>query len=152
MEMAMFAIEQNVTTTNELFREVFFTIRAMEEIMQNVKMSYAPGLQAALDGEIPPDVDFFTSLPVPSRNQWGIYAIILEDSNGTPCLYIGSGTATNGGVQGRLRTYTNAQTHVEKHGEVWAPTASKPNHAGMPRLVEKAFKNGFRIVHAGMLA
>lgn len=100
--------------------------------MSSASLEFPQGLLSILQGEKPPSIDFFMTLPPPPPTpSWGVYALVLEKENFPPRLYIGSGTNSVGGVASRLRDY-------EKE-------------VRLPKLVKASLEEGFRISHKGLL-
>lgn len=71
-------------------------------------------------------------MPEGKYNLWGIYALILEKEGTSGFkIYIGSGTAKNGGVRKRLQAYAGG----------WSLLFS----------IQNAIKDSYKIVHKGLL-
>ncbi|KAI0177112.1 hypothetical protein BJ166DRAFT_619176 [Pestalotiopsis sp. NC0098] len=103
-----------------------------DKIVSSASLEFPQGLLSILQGEHPPSLEFFKTLPPPPPTpSWGVYALVLEKENIPPRLYIGSGTNSVGGVATRLRDY---ETEVR-----------------LPKLVKASLEEGFRIRHKGLL-
>lgn len=119
---------------NPDIKVVFLDRAAWDSVVDSSPLSFAPGVDQVLSSTEPPSINFFRTLPTPSktRKQWGIYALVLERPGCTPILYIGSGRNAEGRIQARHTSYIN----------LTGPFAY---------LVQKALDGGFTITSCGML-
>jgi len=76
-------------------------------------------------------VSYFKTLPTNFAKQWAIYLLVLEKAGSIPKIYIGSGTDAKSGVSARLRDYDKGRN--------------------LPRWVQQALKDGYRIMSKGLL-
>lgn len=118
-----------------LFKERF----SYDSIAAASPLTFAPGLEEVLTSPEAPDPAFLKSLPAYTSIEgieddegelWAIYGIVMERDEECK-LYVGSGTDSKSGVAIRL-------THYE------------PGHPLLPRLVRKAFEDGFHVVSKGL--
>ena len=106
---------------------------ALSQLCSAASLSFCPGLFDAVQSPDPPDVSFFESLPSNAVRIWGVYVIVLKKKNAVPLIYIGSGTSVSGGVSSRWQAYNRRDVST------------------MPRFVLAAFRDGYSIVHKGLL-
>lgn len=117
---------------NPDLRELFKDRSNYDIIADCSPLSLAPNLGSILAANKPPTIAFFKSLPSPSSQTWGIYALLFEKAGCQPLLYIGSGTSSLNGVASRLHYY-------------------KPGASNLPRFVKQAFEDNYHISHRGVL-
>lgn len=115
--------------------KVAFRTRAMWDsvVSSSSPLTPAPGLEEVLSGSSPPSIDYFKTLPQPSKSQkqWAVYALVLEKLDCKPKLYVGSGTNALDSVKARFASYTNLTS--------------------LPELIDNALKEGYSITSRGML-
>ena len=107
--------------TEEVFKEIFFAAH----------LAFVESLAGVLQSVTPPKIGFFKSLATDFAEKWGVYVIVLEKSDHRPQVYIGSGTNSLQGVDGRVQAY----------GKNWAS----------PQYVSQALQEGFTITAKGLL-
>ncbi|KAK2762538.1 hypothetical protein CKAH01_16078 [Colletotrichum kahawae] len=108
-------------------------IGTFEGICGQHPLKFSDNMYEVLMAKQPPTLDFFRTLPKPSKRSpvWGVYTLLLEKVDRSAKLYVGSGTNANQGVIARLRDYER--------------------ETQLPQLVLKALQEGYTISHAGML-
>ena len=99
----------------------------------NVELQFAPGLLDVLQSDAPPSFDYFTSLPRPDGNHWGVYAFTMTKEGCPPALCIGSGTSARDGCKTRIAHYYNKK------------------HPSLPTKVRKFYDMGYDMAHIGLL-
>lgn len=107
-----------------------------DELCTKVPLSFAPGLSEVLASSSPPSsIDLFLSLPNPQRSNklWTVYAVVLVKPGCRPKVYNGSGTDAKDGCSGRLNFYNN------------------PRSTRLPKFVKRAYADGFKLAHSGLL-
>lgn len=143
IDLTWFCMQQPVTM-NILFKKYFFDLDILAETASDAGISHYPGLLKALQGEEPPHVSFFTTLPLPAGlwTKWAVYVIILKAPDGTVLVYIGSGTNAADGVQHRFVTYNKSGDYTE----------SEPKKSALPEYMKEAIAQGCKVIHKGLLA
>ena len=116
-----------------LFKEIFYAQDVLLSIASVANLSFAPGLFDAINASAPPTVHFFKNLPSHCFKIWAVYVLVFQKKGHTTRIYIGSGTNCAGRVRTRWTGYDRRDPSV------------------MPRFVDKAFKDGYKIVHKGLL-
>ena len=114
-----------------IYRKLFLTHDVLYALCETVALAFAPGLFEVLQASEAPSVAYFKSLPTNCQNQWVVYLLVLEKSVYRPKIYIGSATDAKHGAPLRLGQYDRGVL--------------------LPRHVEKALKDGYTIVHKGIL-
>lgn len=114
-----------------LFSHLLPDQAVLSEMVSATGFAFCPGLFNAIQAAGPPPLSFFLGLPSDSVQRWGIYVLVLDKPAAVPLIYIGSGTASKGGVQTRFLEY-DRDVHVS-------------------RYVRNALNNGYTIVHKGLL-
>ena len=112
---------------------------AVEKLMLDSLLAFAPGLLTVLQANVPPSIAYFKSLPTISEKKsrciyakrWAVYAIVLEKNLCRPKLYIGVSTHSDGGARQRLLQYNRS--------------------AALPKFVQVATGDGYEITHKGFL-
>ncbi|CAM1503754.1 Fc.00g013450.m01.CDS01 [Cosmosporella sp. VM-42] len=104
---------------------------AMEQLFSTTHLSFAPGLLDVLRAQHPPTINWFKSLPTDCKNVWGVYLLVLEKTDCQPRIYIGTGTASVGGLYKRLNSYDRDQL--------------------IPQHVTKSLQDGYTIMHKGVI-
>jgi hypothetical protein len=113
---------------NPVHDMLFPTVEVMEKHLSSI--SFAAGLLAVLQSDLPPTIDFFKSLPADVIGLWGIYLILLEKADHRPKIYIGS-SVNVAGMNTRFTSYNNGHS--------------------IPQWVQHAIDNGFTITYKGVL-
>ncbi|KAJ9655835.1 carbamoyl-phosphate synthase (glutamine-hydrolyzing) cpa2 [Neophaeococcomyces mojaviensis] len=113
------------------FTKVLPSLDVLEYMLASASLVFAPGLFEVIRASTPPTVAYFKSLPTDCTKIWGVYLLVLEKKGCRPKIYVGSGTQFEYGVSSRWSQYD----HKRK----------------LPRYVEQALKEGYRIVHKGLL-
>lgn len=116
---------------NPIFSQVLPSKAVVQELFSTSGFDFAPGLLDVMQSTHPPNVTYFMGLPVEVKNRWGIYVVVMKKPGCRPLAYIGSGTSRDYGVHARFNNY-------------------KDGHC-LPLLVSKAFNDGYKIVHKGLL-
>ena len=117
---------------NKIYSKIMPDIEALEILVNNANLSFAPNLLQVLDSATPPTLDWLKNLPKNSFQVWGVYVIILEKLGSQPYVYIGSGTSAFEGVKSRWRQYDVDQS--------------------VPSGVRRAKAAGYHISSKGLLA
>jgi hypothetical protein len=117
---------------NKIYSKIMPDIEALEILVNNANLSFAPNLLQVLDLATPPTLDWLKNLPKDSFQVWGVYVIILEKLGSQPQVYVGSGTSALEGIKGRWRNYDVDQS--------------------VPSGVRRAKANGYHISSKGLLA
>lgn len=124
-----------VSTTNAMknpiFNLMYATSQEIEDVFLASTISFAPDLLAVLQASNAPTVEYLKSLPLHLIENWAVYVLVLEKPDNRPKVYIGSGTAASKGIKTRLSQYDVG--HV------------------VPRYVQCALNDGFKITHKGLL-
>ena len=111
---------------------------AIEKLFETAGINFAPGLLEVIQCDEPPTIEYFKSLPVLpddiEAQAWGIYVIVLEKEESLPLAYIGSGTNSDYGIRVRLNEYDKGSSY-----------------SNLPQHVSGALKDGYTIVHKGLL-
>ena len=118
-----------------IFNDIVSTYDDLQGLASLAPIVFAPNLLNIVQNATPPSLEFFKCLPVgnsKTKDTWGVYLLVMEKSDNLPRLYIGSGTEDLKGIRVRLLNY-------------------ETRSGGLPRLVKKAFKEGFTITHKGIL-
>jgi hypothetical protein len=115
---------------NYLFNQLFFDETVLSEVCSAASLCFCPGLFTVLQAAAPPSIKFFLGTPTNGRKKWAVYVLVLL-KDGVYLIYIGSGTATKTGVVTRWYSYENRTT--------------------LPVNVDAVLKEGYEIVHKGML-
>jgi hypothetical protein len=109
------------------------------KLMSTSSVEFAPGLLGVLQAATPPSIDFFKSLPSFFKRRrgiyakrWAVYAIVLEKKLCRAKLYIGVSTHSEHGVRQRFLQYENLEN--------------------IPKFVNAAMRDGYKITHKGLLA
>lgn len=118
---------------NPVFALLLDTADKVQQVASDACLEFAAGLLDIAQSVTPPPLAFFSGLPSGGSTQWGVYAIVLKKPGSRPKVYIGSGTSTRGGVRSRLNQYDQS------------------NPAMIPRFVQKAFNQGYKMTHQGLL-
>jgi hypothetical protein len=105
----------------------------ISELCTAASLTFCAGLYETIQANSPPSIEFFKRIPTENSQRWGIYAVVLEKPGAVPLIYIGSGTNATDGVKTRLNQYNRLDVLT------------------MPRFVDAALKDGFQIVHKGLL-
>jgi len=104
----------------------------LQALMGDALLDFAPGLHAVLTAETPPTIEFLKHLPQDAdKNMWAVYCLVLERLNARTKVYVGSGTASKGGIAARFKQYDE-----EKN---------------LPVYVAEALADGYDIVSEGLL-
>lgn len=114
--------------TNSIYKNVLYTsvlpnLLAVETVLLSITLILALGLLDIVQLSTPPTIAYLKTLPAGSKNQWGVYLLVLEKVGCRPKIYIGSGTGSRDGVLGRLRDYDL--------------------EVNLPQYVRQALKDGF---------
>jgi hypothetical protein len=123
---------------NDLF-QLFSNMDIVADLACAASLTFCPGLIEVLDAAAPPTVAWFKQLPSDCRGKWGVYVLVMEKMKCKARLYCGSATDSDGGIVTRWALYDR---HNLKLGE--------KTH-GLPSGVLKAFQDGFKITHKGLL-
>ncbi|KAF2417225.1 hypothetical protein EJ08DRAFT_84066 [Tothia fuscella] len=118
---------------HSLFDQVFPDKDALSELCGAADLSLSPGVSEAIHAATPPPISFFRGLPSDGRHVWGVNVLVLKKSGAPPALYIGCGTEATRGVVSRFQGYDGKDACT------------------MPKQVIKAFAEGYKIVHKGLL-
>jgi hypothetical protein len=110
---------------------VLSTLEILAELASDSALHSAPGLLDVLQAAQPPSVAYLKSLPLEFYSYWGVYLLVLEKRGCRPKIYIGSGIASTGGVQTRFYAYDKLDL--------------------IPKYVQAALDEGYRISHKGLL-
>jgi hypothetical protein len=103
----------------------------LEEIAWTTSLVFATGLLDVLQAAAPPTIKYFKTLPTDTSKRWAVYLLVFEKPICRPKIYIGSGADGYRGIQDRFMHY-------------------RSGHA-LPARVEQALKEGYTIVHYGLL-
>ncbi|KAH0337046.1 ATP synthase subunit alpha, partial [Aureobasidium melanogenum] len=118
---------------NPVFGAIFHDRPAFDRVTRLVRLTTAPGLTRQLYSLKPPVESFFKKLPYPKGKLWALYAHVMRKRGVKGYkVYFGSGTDIDEGVRKRIRGY-------------------KPNGRRLPKMVRKAFRQGYKITHTGLL-
>lgn len=120
-----------VTKSNHACDIILLSQDVISKIMSDSLLSFAPGLLDVVQAATPPSIAFFKTLPTQFKKLWGVYVIVLEKKGCRPKVYIGSSTESDSGVIRRMRQYDALSL--------------------LPRFVDLALKNGYRITHKSLL-
>ena len=116
---------------NAVFPLVLKTKEIHDDLFNEAKLSFAPGLESVLRSSHPPTVEYLRRLPSDGKGVWGIYLILMEKPLFRPRVYIGSATDKKGGVRQRWWAYNVRAVQV------------------LPAYVEASFHEGYTITHKG---
>ncbi|KAK7727879.1 Aconitate hydratase mitochondrial [Diaporthe eres] len=116
---------------NPIFTKYLPDEGALAKLAGKVPIKFAPGVLDAVQSDDPPTIEYFKSLPPGNKNIWAMYLLVLEKPGCVSLIYIGSGTDSLNGCYPRLQTYDKL--------------------SNLPVYVEKAVKDGYKIVHKGAL-
>lgn len=116
---------------NPVYARIITSIEALEMLMSDSLLTFAPGLVESLVASTPPPLSFFKSLPTDTKGHWAVYCLVLEKDDFRPAIYIGSGTSASRGVAKRFYQYDTKSV--------------------LPKYVELALNDGFVITHKGLL-
>lgn len=114
-----------------MFKAIIPTEAVLKQIAAGITLYFAAGLFDALQSPHPPSLTFFKSLPTDTFRKWAIYVLVLEAPGRKFRIYIGSGTAALFGVSSRFAEYNKV--------------------SNMPRRVQEALADGYKITHKGLL-
>jgi len=112
------------------FATILPTLQALEQVLLDSSLTFAPGLLEVLQSKTPPSIAYFERLPVQTATLWGVYIIVLEKPGHRPKLYTGCGTGRQG-VRHRLASYPKGQM--------------------LPKYVQYALDDGYTITHMRLL-
>lgn len=118
-------------TVCTIFTTVLTSQAVIESLVVSSSIVFAPGLFDVIQSATPPTVAWFKTLPTKCKKVWGVYLLVLEKPGCRPRIYIGSGTAAERGVAQRWYQYDN--------------------YMDLPVYVELSLKEGYIIVHKGLL-
>ena len=120
------------TYINPHFRIVLSSEAIISTILGAAGIDFCPRFFKILTSETPPSLKWLKSIPptIPPK-VWGVYIVILHRNSHRPLLYIGSGTDATRGVCSRLANYD--------YGVL------------LPRHLQTALNDGYRIVHKALL-
>ena len=117
---------------NPHFRVVLPSQTIISTILVAAGLSFCPGFFEVLTSETAPSLKWLKSIsPIIPPKVWGVYIVILHQKSHKPLLYIGSGTQAQMGVRSRMAHYDYG--------------------AQLPRHVQTALNDGYRIVHKALL-
>ncbi|TVY78123.1 eIF-2-alpha kinase activator gcn1, partial [Lachnellula suecica] len=116
---------------NVYYAKLFPSLAVLEEIASSVSLTFAPGLFDILQASTPPTIAVLKTLTTETMRCWAIYIIILEKPYCTPKIYIGSATEAIRGLKNRFTQYDSRLM--------------------LPRHVDDAIKDGYKIVHKAPL-
>lgn len=116
---------------NPIYAIVIATQDILQQLLSDSLLEFAPDLLDVLQASTPPSVSYFKRLPTDFDKHWGVYLLVLEKRGCRPRIYIGSGTHTARGLPARMYGYTSGTL--------------------IPRFVQQALDDGYRIVHKGLL-
>jgi hypothetical protein len=119
------------SSKHPIFSKVLSSQAVIEQLLAFASLAFAPGLFEVLQASTPPTVSWFKCLPTNDEKRWAIYLLVLEKPSCRPKIYIGSGTNSKHGVHVRLTCYDR--------------------QSNLPIFVERALKDGYSIVHKGIL-
>jgi len=114
-----------------IFGNVLSSRGVLESVMSTLGVTFAPGLFEFIKGTAPPTIAYFKTLPTACHRRWAVYLLVLEKQGCRPKIYVGSGTEARSGVSIRLDNY-DKDVLVAAH-------------------VVKAFEDGYKITHKGLL-
>ena len=117
---------------NPLFTVVLSTQSVLAILMSQTGVQFAPGLLDVLTCATPPTIAYFKSLPTFAGKYWAVYLLVLEKAGCRPRIYIGCGTESVHSVVTRFRLYNRCANDL-------------------PRYVQAAVRDGYKIVHKGFL-
>jgi len=120
-----------VALKNPAYSVVISTQQVLEKLMLISNIAFAPGLLDVVQSKTPPIIFYFKSLPLYLDKVWAIYVIVLEQGGCRPIIYIGSGTHSRKGVAARMYEYDIGHS--------------------LPRFIQRALDNGYKITHRGLL-
>lgn len=124
---------------NKLFKELFFNLDVVADLASAASLTFCPGLLDVLQSAAPPTVDWFKRLPADYKGKWGVYVLVMEKRGCKSRLYCGSATDSDGGIGSRWALYDRHNIKLRMKTD------------GLPRGVLKAFQDGFKITHKGLL-
>jgi hypothetical protein len=129
-------VETPINRKSKYYARFFTSLDVIQEFAIAASLSFAPGLLEALQASTPPTVAWFKSLPSDNRyawesDNWAVYLIVLEKGGERTRIYIGSGTNSDTGLAFRWKQYDNKDA--------------------LPSGLKKAFEDGFKITHKGVL-
>jgi hypothetical protein len=116
---------------HSIFVKILSSEDFIEQLLSSTSLVFAPGLFEILQSSTPPTIAFFKSLPTNHTKQWAVYLLVLEKQSCRTKIYIGSGTSASSGVSLRFGQYEKQQL--------------------LPKYVEIDLKEGYSIVHKGLL-
>lgn len=117
---------------NPVFGIVLSTKEAIEQLLVESSVVFAPGLLDVLQAADPPTIDFLKKLPTTKKKKlWAVYLLVLQRPGSPPRIYVGSGTEKERGVKLRFRNYRSK--------------------IKLPRFVKASLQDGYRITHKGLL-
>jgi hypothetical protein len=120
------------SSKHPIFSKVLSSQAVIEQLLAFASLAFAPGLFEVLQASTPPTVSWFKAFPPTMRNDGlSIFLFYLEKPSCRPKIYIGSGTNSKHGVHVRLTCYDR--------------------QSNLPIFVERALKDGYSIVHKGIL-
>lgn len=109
--------------------------------MRPARVSFCNDLSEAMNGHEPPTCNLLKSTSQVIDIRWAIYVLVLK-KNSIVKIYIGSGTASRGGVAQLFDVDDNA-LHLSQFDH---------KKSKLPSGVAEAVRDGFVIVHKGLLA
>ncbi|KAL1836262.1 hypothetical protein VTJ49DRAFT_5379 [Mycothermus thermophilus] len=125
-----------VTTAIPIYKTIIKDKDILSNFISELGIVFCPGLMEVLAGDAPPAIEWFESLSGDIPNYvWGVYVLVLRKPDCRPLLYVGSGTQNRKGVRNRILFHFRS-------GDAEA----------RPKRVREATENGYRIVHAALLA
>ncbi|KAK3337945.1 hypothetical protein B0H65DRAFT_477286 [Neurospora tetraspora] len=112
---------------------------ALKGLLTSTNVKFARGIPALLDSPTPPTIEFINSLPSNfSRQNWGVYILILERPGSPTAVFVGSSTSSEGGTRKRVLKHLSARPNSGK----------KPS----AEAVQQALDRGYTIVHCAQIA
>jgi hypothetical protein len=100
---------------NPLFSRVFPDLDTLEATARDANLQFCPGLLEAINGNEPPPISFFETLPPnTTKAEWGVYGLIMTSfqiEKGS--LYIGEASEATRGVTSRFQFYDRMAKRFE---------------------------------------
>lgn len=115
------------------YKHVCSNFATLGSLLKLAGLSCPSQLSDMLSMVTPPSLVQLKSLPDEApRGLWGVYLLVFEKPGCLPAIYIGSGTASQGGVRRRLLSHRSGNTAV-------------------PFGVQQAKDNGYTLTHTSLL-